>query len=1634
MEVQELFRDQSREVQRVLADQVGAKIVPMSMLYELWSEGKMPKLNENLLILASRVKRHTTVRDWEELQIQVEFEERPGHMLVQALAEQQEQDPLGKPDQVAIQQVLGGSDPAMVQWQGRERRKIDTGTNSEWFLEWIGFIPRNATGLAEVLRELSASSITEARHVRQEARARRAQVQARYNAVMEQVRIGELPQTAFAGVAAELRQVDRDTRPWAHREQNAGAFFPYMLRPELQPEDEWRAERTMWSSSPQGDPDDSDYDSDQEVETERDRFWKTPAACLPSYVEQITASPWTEEYRAWLSCCWEQLVHFGVPGVREQMAEQVFCYSKIEGFNAKDFYETTWLPWFKKKVQENKGFIREEDQELYEAKDYEMLIGRYWMSTPHCALVALEENLEHQATEEAKQALKELCVQLSQNRVFATKERITFSSLTKLFGTKPWVIEKKYWLNSKKQWSSDKLPKRDWAVQMKKPGCVVLKFGLWGNDHYFYWKEDVNMEFKTQYWPEQIRERMKVQCRGGGKRFPSMSSGRIMQRLIEEGLLKPLSGMNELYADVLEVDTRSPQEKMLEVFDELCRTPSKVVENCVVDTLKKLSKKIGSERTNVMKVFAGDTESMIDPETGRHDTCMMVIKGVYRNDIEICSNLWENKNVVRDGMVEFMKKYNKWLIEEITKNRPDKVSQGNWEKFVSLCKTLQNPTSKNIADLHAKWKIPISGTGFKELREPIIYFHHLGYDVQPFLCTFAPKTKTTAIKKGSVWYRTSFKCKYGCFELRNSLTIITTALRNFPKMFLPKEGQSKMIKEVYAYEAINKHLLEYRKPERKGFWVTLDTLHDAIEAFEKKKTKEEQEKLYEDLVKTASRPEVSCVDRDMFDVGRYMLYYCERDVDLLCLGLRSWVAIGEQDTTKNTFKGLPPFPKFDLFNFLSAPAIAQAVTEYSVREGYDGDAECLKMMIEKDGKLVPNPERERYTYKYKGDLRRFMLYATSGGRCTLANERAVQVDCLDNPSVRELYDKVKQGGVLDDKEKQFMFDHTIQDFDARSLYPTAMSRSTIPLGIPELVDWRAHPKTEQHIIAEAVDHKAPNDAMYLITHVKYDKKLAMPCNCWKQEKPEPRCRWTNDIPDDVVQLRKLRDLYTMIEVQGAHFQVLGGLEWRHGECTKIQDFMKKVYEFRRLNHSGGFDHPIQEAAKLIMNSYYGKNVTKMRDTGELFFPKRTWKWNSDEQCYEEVAGSEDLLRYLKHHWREIKRIVSTGEVFVVKIKQQDNGAYDACFGCEVLAGSRALICRVSAAIEEITKQPPLYTDTDSLHVFGWQIGAISEWFQNKFGIPMIGGELGQFHPDFEPQGFKPNEKFLGSVFFCGVGKKMYIDEVFGDQGSTYFHKRAKGIRAEWLSKDEYIQLHGGAVLEKDCDACGGVNIRPKNGVNYSVHLIKRVRATAEGGEVEVQDEFRTIQDNQLLIQNHDGELVDPDDVPTEDEHELVPEPDPMEIVPVPESAQVNAQKPCRKRFWDVVVEDMMSMTEPVEEGPVTKKQAEQAQKDVQYCLRSFDARDKAMMYETLERFLAGKYIGEGDWFFLGRIGADDDDRVYAQEAMRQLQQDLPQFQDELVRVHNLTRYKVDHGMLPDQFWMPSKEELQKALEYTGVVK
>ena len=1139
------------------------------------------------------------------------------------------------------------------------------------------------------------------------------------------------------------------------------------------------------------------------------------------------------------------------------------------------------------------------------------LLRKLWTPPDHCVIQTLQEVKNCQKTDTAKERVQLVLDELTTKRNFLLSDRIRPEKIREIFTFHHWpcIIICRFWREDKKRWDCKYFPtsakKRSELIH--DPDVVLIDCGLY-RSHFFWWEEDVTGkyglktlekcdDFKKLIAGENECDGLIVKSRSirGYYYVPAMSTGMFLKKLFNCDLLRPLDPKEKMMVYHEKAKFSTPMDyvdyfvKKGKEYPDVAPGGVEVGIDAFPDIQDNLVKKLESPKLEIHKnrIFAGDTESFIDPKTGEHVTSLLIIKHLW-NEGAIISSMWNTEgDCVRDGMKEFLRQWKeqrtndlKCLLEEM---KVLKLSLGNNQaRYDAVKAAISDPTYwgfKKAMKEFSGWK-PANAEGKKisELvealkkhwKKPIIYFHHLGYDIQPFLSRFktAVWKDDEGVMKGSIYYSYTFKFQGELFELRNSLTLITTALKNFPKMFLTKEEQKKIFKEVYAYKAINENLFDSRV-DREGFWVTYKQMEEAINEYETGKSDEEKKKLLQDILETAKKPEVNCVDEEnkMFNVGDYIIYYCERDVDLLRIGLKGWYAMGQQDTSKSTYKGTPPFRKFDTFRFLSAPAIAQTLVEAEVREPipeellspYRGPQGGLKreQIVEAGRKFQCTGA---CTYKYMGMLREFMLLGTTGGRCTLPNERATQVDCLMNPDVKELYDKVVGGEKLTDEERQFMFDHTIQDFDARSLYPTAMSRSFIPLGCPEF--FRCSLGTTEELLKK---EPLPDDAFYVIKNVKYDKKLALPCNCWKQKKPEPRCRWTNFVPPEEQLVRKQTDLLTMMEVQGAHFEILGGCKWTHGKCTKIQNMMKELYNFRRLNHSNGFDHPIQEIAKLLMNSYYGKNVTKMRKFRSVMFALNPWQYDEKTKKFFQVNGFLDVQRFIKANFHRVEGFRLLGETFEVKVRDEDKGAYDACFGCEVLAGSRALICRVSAAIEEITKAPPLYTDTDSLHVFGWQIGAISEWFQKKFGIPMIGGELGQFHPDFEPQGFKPGEKFLGSVFFCGVGKKMYIDEVFGDQGSTYFHKRAKGIRAEWLSKDEYKQLYDGKILVKDCDECGGVNIRPKNGINYSVHLIKKVRKTAFA-EVEVEDQVTTVDDKPQVV-NSEGELEDP---PSEDERPSTP--------------------------------------------------------------------------------------------------------------------------------------------------------------------
>ena len=126
------------------------------------------------------------------------------------------------------------------------------------------------------------------------------------------------------------------------------------------------------------------------------------------------------------------------------------------------------------------------------------------------------------------------------------------------------------------------------------------------------------------------------------KVLPSYSSGRLLATLVEKRFVVPIAGLFEEYSGIFE-------EEKLNLCDEIeffHSNPEVLKECCVPDVEEKLNKKLGIKCIPRDCLFAGDTESFIDPVTGIHKPSLIVIKGIYRKDLDISVGLWESDPVV----------------------------------------------------------------------------------------------------------------------------------------------------------------------------------------------------------------------------------------------------------------------------------------------------------------------------------------------------------------------------------------------------------------------------------------------------------------------------------------------------------------------------------------------------------------------------------------------------------------------------------------------------------------------------------------------------------------------------------------------------------------------------------------------------------------------------------------------------------------------------------------------------------------------------------------------------------------------------------------------------------------------------
>ena len=416
--------------------------------------------------------------------------------------------------------------------------------------------------------------------------------------------------------------------------------------------------------------------------------------------------------------------------------------------------------------------------------------------------------------------------------------------------------------------------------------------------------------------------------------------------------------------------------------------------------------------------------------------------------------------------------------------------------------------------------------------------------------------------------------------------------------------------------------------------------------------------------------------------------------------------------------------KLDMTSYLSISSIAYA---YLKRDALQGEN----------------------VYEYTGEVRDFIRQAVYGGRCMTRGNLAYMVDGIE-----------------------------IDDIDACSLYPSAMSVMTIPKGAPKKKDY----PTKQWL-EDGLRFKTINAAIVRIKINHIGRPLRFPLICERNK--DGVVMYDNyyggEMVIDDIQLIEL------IKWQQIDYDLLECIYWDEGESTKIQDAIKHLYQKRKEEKQ--IKSTMEQVYKLIMNSSYGKCIE---------MPKQY-------KC--RVVKGKNYITHLFQNYTNIQRIdeVATFDRSVVDPQQnrinedsqyifREYQQYDDFFvptiiGVRILSMSKKLMNQVMvpAELEGILI---FYQDTDSMHVLSCQTQQLEEAWRkhnNKSeSDKLYGNDLCQFHSDFEPIRGQQTVS-CGSIF---LGKKMYIDKLVVKEpteetlGLVKYMTRLKGIPNKSLLKKE----------------------------------------------------------------------------------------------------------------------------------------------------------------------------------------------------------------------------------------------------------
>ena len=370
-------------------------------------------------------------------------------------------------------------------------------------------------------------------------------------------------------------------------------------------------------------------------------------------------------------------------------------------------------------------------------------------------------------------------------------------------------------------------------------------------------------------------------------------------------------------------------------------------------------------------------------------------------------------------------------------------------------------------------------------------------------------------------------------------------------------------------------------------------------------------------------------------------------------------------------------------------------------------------------------------------------------------------------------------------EKKIVKDTLVADFDAVSLYPSAMKRLGGYL--------KGEPKQLNHKQLN-YDFLKKCDGYFIdIQILKVGKHLPFPL--MSKVNDDGVRMFRNDMEGEVITIDKI-SLEDLIEFQGVEFKIIRGYYYDEGRNNILKDKIQYFFDERKRQKANG--NPIQNVYKLLMNSSYGKTLLKPFEIETKYLHKN------------EV--NKFVNRYY-NHIRDFHKLTSNKWMVNVykPIEQHFNNV--SC-GVEVLSMSKRIMNEVMCLADDLGINV-YYTDTDSTHIDTDKIDLLSEEYRKKYGRELIGGDMGQFHSDFDSGILKgKNINAKQSIF---LGKKCYLDVLTdGESDDVDYHIRMKGCSQDsiyyWCEKNDktlldlYTCLYEGESVELD-QTCDGLKIK-----------------------------------------------------------------------------------------------------------------------------------------------------------------------------------------------------------------------------------